>query len=290
MSSPLVRRLRLAAIIRDLRRQMDVTAEQLAKMSKLNRLDVSRLENASRRPSTDKVMAILEAAGIPEDSQQWRTILRISRDANQRGWWDEPEFADLGERQKRYADAESGAVQICLYHNSLIPGPIQTASYIEARDSAFSRDGTSIAPVQGAARLRRQQEIIRVGGPRVDVVLEEAVIKRLYVDRCIMAEQLRHLLAMTEQYPQVTVRILPVESDFPAGHVPRTPMALHTFADPDDGTAVLLETVGDDLLIHDRKEVAPYVHLWDRVYDAALSEADSAAFIASAVAKLAAGS
>src|SRR5688500_9143774 len=104
MSSPLVRRIRLAAIIRDLRTKLDVTAEQLARMAKLQRIDVSRLENASRRPSTDKVMAVLEAAGVAEDSQQWRTVLRISRDANQRGWWDEAEFAELGERQKRYAD------------------------------------------------------------------------------------------------------------------------------------------------------------------------------------------
>lgn len=290
VSSPLVRRLRLAVSIRDLRRQMDVTAEQLATMAKLNRLDVSRLENASRRPNTNKVMAVLEAAGIGEDSERWRTLMRISREANNRGWWDEPEFAALGERQRRYADIESGSTWIGLYHNSLMPGPIQTVGYIEARDEAFRREGVSIAPVQGVARLRRQQEIIREGGPKIEVLLEEQVIKRLYIEPNIMAEQLQHLLAMTRQYPQITVRILPVKCSFPLGHVPRTPMALHSFADPDDGTAVLLETVGDDLLLHDLNEVAPYVRLFGRARDAALSEADSAAFIAAAAAGLAVAS
>ncbi len=288
MSSPLVRRLRLASAIRDLRHEAQLTSEQLAKAAGINRLDISRIETAARRPDINKVMACLEALDIKESSKTWRTLVRVSRDANRRGWWDDGEWSDVGDRQKRYSDVESGAEWIGLYHNCLIPGMLQTEAFIAARGEALSAEGLAVNVKEGAFRLRRQAELLRQDGPRIEVLLEEQVVRRLIADRPTMAEQLRHLLTVAERHTKITIRLLPVECSFAPGHVPRSPLALHTFNDPQDGTALLLETVNDDLLLCESAEVNPYVRLFDRMRDAAMSEADSAAFIRKHAAKLAA--
>jgi transcriptional regulator with XRE-family HTH domain len=289
VSSPLVRRIRLGAAIRDLRHAADLTSEQLAKAAGMNRLDVSRMETAARKPDINKVMACLEALGIKENTKAWRTLVRVSRDANRRGWWDEPEWITVGDRQKRYADVESGGEWIGLYHNCLIPGILQTEAYIAARGEALSVEGLTVNIKEGEFRLRRQADKIREGGPRIEVLLEEQVVRRLIVDRTTMAEQLRYLLTLTERHTQITIRVIPVECSFALGHVPRSPLALHTFNDPEDGTALLLETVNDDLLMCDASVVNPYVRLYERTRDAAMSEADTVAFIRKHAAKLAAG-
>lgn len=244
------------------------------------------METGARRPDPSKVMACLDALGVDEGGDTWRGLVRVAREANAKGWWDEPEFVNLGDRQKRYADIEAGAKWIGLYHNSLMPGLLQTVDYVRAREEAFRTEGVAIDPVQGVARLRRQSEVIRDGGPHIEVVLEEQVVRRLVTNPEVMAAQLDELNHLARRYPQVSIRILPVDAPFAAGQVPRSPLALHTFADPDDGTAVLLEIVNDDLLVHEPDEVAPYVRLWSRLHDAAMSDADSAAFIAQTASKL----
>lgn len=288
MASPLVRRLRVGATIRELRHKAGMSADELAKRVKLSRPEVSRLETGARKPDPNKVMDCLTALGVEEDSHLWRTLVKVTLDANRRGWWEEPEFAAMGERQQRYADVESGAQWIGLYHNSLVPGLLQTAEFIAARDCALAADGMAVDPVQGAARLRRQQEVIRGGGPRIEAVLEEQVVRRLVVVSAVMVAQLRHMLDLVERFEQISIRVLPVECSFTQGHMPRSPLALHLFDDPDDGTAALVETVVDDVLMCDPDEVRPTSRLFDRTRDAALSDADSVAFIAQTAAKLAA--
>ncbi len=286
MASPLVRRLRVGATIRQLRSAKGWSADQLAKAAKISPSEMSRLETGVRKPAIEKLLDCLAALGVSEDSDTWRILVRVARDGNRRGWWEDPPFAKMGERQQRYADVESGATWIGLYHNSIVPGLLQTPAFVAARDHALAADGIEVDPVQAAARLRRQQEVVRQDGPAIEAVLEEQVVRRLVVDAPTMAGQLRHLLALTERYPQIVVRILPVECSFARGHIPRSPLAMHLFADPDDGTAALLETVDDDLLLTDETEVAPYVRLYERTRDAAMSQADSAVFIAQTAAKL----
>ncbi len=282
----MVRRLRLGVAVRELRRQAGMTHEQLAAKARLPRTDISRLETGARKPDVGKVMTFLDALGSGEGSETWRTMIRLAREASEKGWWDGAEFSGMSERQKRCADVESGARWIALYQNSLIPGLVQTPEFIAARDRALLDDGIAVDSAQGAARSRRQRELIRDGGPAIDIVLEEQVVRRRVVDPKTMADQLRHLVGLAGRFPQISIRVLPVECTFTRGHVPRSPLALHTFADEADGTALLVETVDDDMLIYDQREVASYVRLWDRLRDAALSDADSAAFIEKTAADL----
>ncbi|WP_020520686.1 DUF5753 domain-containing protein [Catelliglobosispora koreensis] len=289
MPSPLVRRIRLGYAIRTLRDDLSLTAEAFAKRSQsLTRLDVTRLETAAlRRPDLGKVMACLEAAGVDEGSARWHEIVRMARDGGKKGvWWEKAEFSGISERQKRCADVECGAVTIRHYHNSLIPWMLQTREYIEARDHAWREEGAQIDPIQGISRLRRQAEVTGEAGPQISIVIEEQVIRRPLVDRPVMARQLRHLAETTETNPRIDLRLLPVDAQFGRHSTPLMPFDLFTYEDPGDGTAMMIPTINDDVLVTEAAEVEPYVHLWDRLRDAALSQVDTAAFIAQAAAKL----
>lgn len=288
MVSPLVRRLRLGEMIRDLRAAADMTHEQLAAKAKVPRTDISRIELGKRKPDVGKVMKLLEALGVAEGADSWRLAIRLAMEANEKGWWDAAKFAGMSERQERCADVESGSTSIRHYHSSHIPWMFQTPEFIAARDDIWRSNGVEISPIQGVARLRRQAEVLREGGPAITVLLEEQVIRRPLVNADVMADQLRRLAQFGREVERISVRLLSVER--PIGHhpVPLIPFDLHTFEDPDDGVAMLVTTHNDDLLVHDQQLVAMYVHLFEQMRDAALSEADTAASIEEHAARLAA--
>lgn len=305
--SPMASRLRLAEHIKTLRG--DEEAGSFIARAGISRTDLTRLETAARRPDHNKVMKCLQAASVPEDSEKWRTLLRVCYAANEPGWWDQREFNGMSERHKQVANIESGTEWMGWYHNALMPGPLQTPEYGAARNAALIRGGLgpSSADAQAKGRLRRQQELLREDGPQIEVILEEVVIRRSSVDAATMVAQLEHILELLRKLPQLSIRILPVECEIPLGNVPRAPLSLYRFHDADDGMIAFVETVDKDLLFYDPKPelpagaqdagqanapsdaspVARYVHLFTTMRDVALSREASVTFISKHAAKMA---
>lgn len=286
--SPLVRRMRLGVVMRELRDDAHMTQEQLAAKAKVPRTDIPRLEKGDRRTDLDKILKLLDALGLHEDSEAYRTTVRLAREALEKGWWDEAKFAGMSARQKRCADVESAAVTIRHYHNSTMPWMLQTSEFTAARDAVWRSDGADLDPIQAVARLRRQEEVLRDGGPEITVLLEEQVIRRPLVDAAVMASQLRHLADVSRKLDRISIRVLPVDAKVGRHSVPLMPFDLHTYRDPGDGTAMMIATINDDLLLYDQAEIAPYVRLWERLRDAAMSDTDTAAYIEEQAAALAA--
>lgn len=279
MVSPLVRRMRLGVVLHELRLEAKMTHEQLAAKARVPRTDLSRLETGARRTDLDKVLKLLDALGVTEDSERYRTVVRLAREALEKGWWDEPRFAGMSARQKRCADVESAAVTIRHYHTCAMPWMLQTSEFVAARDAVWLSDGADLDPIQAVARMRRQEEVLRYGGPQITVLLEEQVIRRPLVDAAVMATQLRHLVEVASSMEHISIHVLPVDATVGRHSVPLMPFDLHNYHDPGDGTAMMVATVNDDLLIYDQEEIAPYVRLWDRLYDAAMSAEDTAEYI-----------
>ena len=155
MTSPFVRRRRLAVELRALREERGLTAEQVAKRIHQSRMKVSKLENAHIRPDLAEVMKILDVMEVT--GEQWHEIIRIARDAAERGWWDS--YGDaMGSRQRMYADLESGANTIREYHQATIPAVLQTQDSVWFMVEMAKAEGTiDFAPERlMEARLRRQ--------------------------------------------------------------------------------------------------------------------------------------
>ncbi|HEX6468911.1 MAG TPA: Scr1 family TA system antitoxin-like transcriptional regulator [Streptosporangiaceae bacterium] len=127
MTSPFVRRRRLAVELRALREERGLTAEQVARRIHQSRMKISKLENAHIRPDLAEVMKILDLLEVT--GERWHDIIRIARDAAERGWWDS--YGDaMGSRQRMYADLESGAKTIHEYHQATIPAVLQTPDFV----------------------------------------------------------------------------------------------------------------------------------------------------------------
>ncbi|HEV7934075.1 MAG TPA: helix-turn-helix transcriptional regulator [Actinomadura sp.] len=274
MTSPFVRRRRLAAELRALREEKGMTAGRLSQLLHQSRMKVSRLENAHIRPDLAEVMKILDIMGVTGD--KWNEVVRIARDAAERGWWDS--FGDaMGPRQRLYADLESGASSIREYNQTAVPGVLQTPEFTWALVDLDRGEGPiGYVPERMAqARLQRQRTVLHLDGPVYEVVLDELVVRRLTVPAAVMAAQLAHLIEVASVEPRVTVRVLPFDAPLVGGLLPKSSFTLYTFPDPQDPPMAVVDTAATDIVHTDEPEAARYTGHYDRLRRAALSPADS---------------
>ncbi|TDC55312.1 transcriptional regulator [Actinomadura sp. KC345] len=270
MVSPFVRRHRLAAELRTLREEREMTADELAKRIHYSRTKISRLENAYGRPDVGDVVKILDALGVPND--QWTRMIRLATAATERGWWDT--YGDaMGPRQRLYADIESGAETIRGYSPSSIPGVLQTPEMIAAMvDLAKAEGSTDFAPAKMTkARLRRQEQILRPDGPRYDFILDEVVLRRIIVPEEIFVAQVRHIVRAVTEAPHLTVQLLPVDVRVQGYLLPTVPFFLYTFPDADDPPMTVVDTVTADIVHIEPQDVERYTRRYDHLSGAALS-------------------
>ncbi|MFG2089245.1 MULTISPECIES: helix-turn-helix domain-containing protein [unclassified Spirillospora] len=71
-----MRRLRLAAELRELRERTGVSAQELAKSSGVYRQMISKLENAHVAPGQEDVQRLLDVLGVEGD--EWTQLVQIT--------------------------------------------------------------------------------------------------------------------------------------------------------------------------------------------------------------------
>jgi transcriptional regulator with XRE-family HTH domain len=276
MISPYVRRLRLAAELRELRLRAGITHVQLAKQIGQSRAQISRLENG-HVVDQDDVMKILDAFEVDDD--RWTQIMTIAREAGERGWWESNRF--MGERQSRYANLEAGAQSIREFQMTFIPGLLQTPEFTRARGEAEHLAGVRHLHPERAVdgRLGRQRMLRRPGGPTYEVILDELAVRRASAPPEVFEAQLHHIAETADGSGKISARVLPVEAVIEGFSLPRSAFSIYTFADPGDPTVVAVDTVTDDLMLTEGDDVKRYEELYERLSHAALSMSDSLEFL-----------
>lgn len=277
MISPYVRRLRLAYELQALRSESGYTHQQLAKKIGQSRAQISRLENAHASPDQDDIIKILDVLGI--DGQRWTQLVKIAREAAERGWWESNSHA-MGTRTAKYANLEAGATTIREYQLTFPPGLLQTPDFSRARVEAEKEvRSLEAAPDKVvAAREGRQRMLRRPDGPTYELILDELAIRRLSVPPEVMKAQLYHIAAAINGEAKVDVYVLPIDVQIDGYSVPRTAWSIYTYPDPGDPTVVAVDTIGQDLVLDDLynpEKVTPYEELYRRLRRAALSSDDS---------------
>ncbi|MFG2018269.1 helix-turn-helix domain-containing protein [Actinomadura geliboluensis] len=274
MTSPFVRRQRLATELRTLREQRGITADELSKAIFRSRTTISKLENARTRPDLGDVSNILDALGVPEEKTE--KIFKIARQAAQRGWWDT--YGDaMGDRQCVYANIESGAATIRGYNQFVIPGLLQTPEFIRALITLDEADGPLDYDPERMldGRRMRQAAALRSDGPCYNIVMDEFVVRRMAVPSDIMRDQLRYLVSIVSANPRITIRVLPVNARIKGGFSARSSFTIYTFPDPEDPVIALADTVKADVVHTDPVDVKRYVEMYERIRDASLSAVSS---------------
>ncbi|MGC4770854.1 helix-turn-helix domain-containing protein [Micromonospora sp. DT44] len=276
-TSPVIRRARLGAELRQLRRREALTLEQVCdRLGWASTSKLSRIELGQSRPDLADVLDLLDVYQVPGPVRD--ALIVIARDAaTSRGWW--KALGEMSERQRVYAELEAGAADIVEYQPALVPGLLQTAAYARSRVAA----GVLLTPevdveAEVRARALRQEVLRRADPPRYTAVLAEAVCDPGDLPVDVWREQLRHLVAVTG-LAHVTVRLLP-RGLADGGLHPLTPYSWYAFPDPADPRTVMLEALTTDVRLATVLDVDRYERMTEALLAAALSPEETVTALA----------
>lgn len=262
-----------------------MTGESIARAVGFPRQQLSALENGHLGPDIDLVSGICDYLAVGVNRRT--AIMEAASDGWNRGWW-AADAERMGIRQATYADLESGTKTITEYAMALIPGLLQTPAFADARlRSDPARHGGRFDPGAAvAARARRQRLVLATGGPRYEAVIDEVAIRRPAADPVVVAEQLRHVVAVCAAHPSVTVQVLPLAASIRGHSAPRSAYSIYRYRDPQGSQAVAVDTLTHDVIHTEPGEVDAYLNLHSRLRAAALSPEASIRLIRTAVENL----
>ncbi|HEY3896773.1 MAG TPA: helix-turn-helix transcriptional regulator [Pseudonocardiaceae bacterium] len=270
--SQTVRRRQLGAELRRLREAARTSAKEAADWAGISTSTLSKIERGSQAVKIGHVrlFAQLYGVGVPEVD----TLIRLAREANQRGW-----FAAYGDTVpdwvRTYLDLEQDASELWAYESGLMFGLFQTPAYAEAITTAALPDANPNELAKLVEfRTARQQRLFGDRAPNLRVVLDEAVLRRLVGGPAVMGEQLEHLIEVA-RLPHVSVLVQP----FSAGAHPSIGSAftLLRFADADTAAmnCVYLENEQGALYLERPADVHRYAVMFEQLSRSALSVDDS---------------
>lgn len=204
--SPTVRKRRLAAELRRLRKECGLTREQVAERIGCAPVTITRIETGQSGARVGEVSLMLEVYGVTGDERE--ALLQVAKDARKRGWWHQysgtmPKWFQV------YVGLEEEASEILTYESEHIPGLFQTDDYIRALLNAGLRT-LAEDEIQGrvALRLKRQERLVSNDAPKIWAVLNEAVIRRHVGGRETMCAQLQQLCELAK-LDHINIVVLP---------------------------------------------------------------------------------
>ena len=211
---------------------------------------------------------VRDLARIFEATEAERAELEdLGRLARERVWW--RAYEDVFGKGHEFAGFENDAARISVYMPLVLPGLLQTRSYIEAllavgpwdqawRDRALE------------ARLRRQQILDRADGtaPRLVAVITEAALAYKWGTPGQRRAQIAHLAELAGR-PSAEIRLLRFED----GPHPGMSSLINIFDFPDDTdpSVVYLENDTGITELTRPDEVTAYKTTFNRIRDAALT-------------------
>jgi transcriptional regulator with XRE-family HTH domain len=275
-----------------LRAQAGLTQEQAAIELQRARATLGRIEEGDERVRFRDVdvRAMLELYGAsPEESKMLMALTAETRNGRKKSWWHDYTESALPTWFGLYVSLEGSAQTICQYHSELIPGLLQTRSYAEQINSmppGFVDSDETQRRVE--VRMERQALLTRPRAPHLLAILNEAVLRRPVGGPAVMAEQLAHLLQITQR-AGVSVRILPWSAGAHGGLGAANTFALLDFPhdplakEPMEPPLVYIDTLTGAMYMNKPDEVSAYRLVWADLERRALDEAASRRMITEAM-------
>src|SRR5205823_4318273 len=138
----------------------------------------SRIETGRTSPHPNDVRLMVEVYGVT-DREQAAALVKLARDARQRGWW--YSYRDvLLNRYDFFIGLESEASSIRNFELAMIPGLLQTEDYARALISGGPHElsGDEVER-RVEVRMTRQEVLAKDDRPQLWVMLDESVIRRV---------------------------------------------------------------------------------------------------------------
>ncbi|MFE4666087.1 helix-turn-helix domain-containing protein [Streptomyces sp. NPDC056716] len=268
-----VPRRQLGRFLRDLRNQARLTVRAAARKLEWSEAKMWRIETGQTSLRSHDVETMCKVYGAPAGLTE--ALMGLAKETKSRGWWHAygdviPEGFDL------FIGLEEAASRIDWYESELIPGLLQTEEYARTVMRAHNpEEDDSEIEQRVHLRITRQVLLTRVTDPpRLDVVLNEAVLRRPIGGAAVMAGQLAHLVQVAS-LPNVTVKVVPFSAGLHLG-VMSGPFGVLRFPLNADGSETEPPTVyadgyTGDLYLDKPKEVERYDAAFKNIWETALS-------------------
>jgi len=270
------------AELKRLREAADLTQEHVAGQLDWHPTKVMRIETGRTAPHPNDVRLMVDLYGMT-DRDQVAALVKLARDARQRGWW--YSYRDvLLNRYDFFIGLESEADSIRDFELAMIPGLLQTEEYARALIRGGPHElGPDEVERRIEVRMTRQQVLTRDDRPQLWAILDESVIRRVIGNSTVMRAQLGHLIDAAEQ-ARTTIQIVP----YNAGPHPGLagPFIVLGFQEPSEPDVVYLETVGGNLYVDKPEEAQLYATAFDHLRAVALSPADTRVMLGAAADEL----
>lgn len=272
-----VPRRQLGRFLRDLRNRSRLTVRAAATNLEWSEAKIWRIETGQTSLRSLDVEAMCKVYGAPPDLTD--ALMGLAKETKTRGWWHSygdviPETFDL------YIGLEEAASELAWYESELVPGLLQTEDYARTliRTDTAAVDEDEIERRVGV-RLARQALLTRVTAPpKLNVVLNEAILRRPIGGERVMAGQLARLEEAGE-LPNVSIRVMPFEAGLHHGVV-SGPFVMLRFPLNGDGKESEPPTVYVDgstgaLYLDKSHEIDRYRTAFTNIWDSSLGEKPS---------------
>lgn len=207
---PTFERRQLGLTLRRLRDQAGKPQQVAADLLGKTRTRIVQLEDGTATVSQEELAKLLDCFGVTGDERD--TVLELGLQARRRQ--KRRVYVDqLPDAYQRFADLEASASEINWFETGIVPGLLQSPSYMRAVFAECEGVWWDENDTQGqdrlAYRLERQARLLDSDERRIFrfVVTEDALCANLGSPD-VMREQLSHLLALLDAHPDLTVRVL----------------------------------------------------------------------------------
>jgi len=202
-----VPRRQLGRHLRDLRGEQRLTVRAASQALEWSEAKIWRIETGQVSLRSLDVEAMCKVYGA--DDKLTEALMGLAKETKSRGWWQAygdviPDDFDV------YIGLEEAASTVAWYESELIPGICQTPDYARTLIKADhpEDDGKEIdRRVQ--VRIARQKLLTRATAPpKMDIVLNEAIVRRPVGGKTVISAQLKRLIEISE-LSNVSVRVMP---------------------------------------------------------------------------------
>ncbi|SRR6266545_5191582 len=269
-----VPRRQLGRYLRELRGGQRLTVRAAAERLEWSEAKIWRIETGQVSLRSLDVEAMCKVYGA--DASLTEALMGLAKETKTCGWWHSygdviPEGFDL------YIGLEEAASTVSWYEAELVPGLLQTESYAHTLIEA-DNPGVDAQEIDRRVHVRiaRQALITRVTAPpKLDVVLNEAIIRRPVGGPGVMHAQLGRLAEATT-LPNVSLRIMPFSAGLHHG-IMSGPFVILRFPLNGDGKATEPPTVYVDgftgaLYLDKPSEIQRYEKAFGDIWESSLTE------------------
>lgn len=198
-----VPRRQLGRELRKAREQAKMTVEAASAALEWSRPKLWRIEKGTIGMRTLDVKNMCELYGVPEKTKE--ALLALAPETKRETWY-HAYTTDMPRWFTPYVGLETAAERIDQYSVELVPGLLQTPEYARTVLATAPNGGAFDIEQMIAVRLGRQHRLTDQG-LALDVILNEAIVRRPVGGAAVTADQLAHLVKMSE-LDSISIRVL----------------------------------------------------------------------------------